>query len=145
MDVQRGEAHSLEIRKENREGTKILFWAKLFPCGLENCTHMHKLGCGFCIELFGRGRRGKESWVEQTRQYQVQLNRKLHKCRARKSVIERPNLQWLCWKDLESLTVKVNLIIIRVYFPAHSLLTEEIIMLGRNQAFTLQITGDPNA
>lgn len=62
-----------------------------------------------------------------------------------KSVIERPNLQWLCWKDLESLTVKVNLIIIHDYFPAHSLLTEEIIMPLRNQAFTLQITGDPIA
>lgn len=57
---------------------------------------------------------------------------------AEHSVIERPNLLWLCRKDLESLTLKVNLIIIHVYFPAVSLLTEGIITQWRNLVFTLQ-------
>lgn len=58
---------------------------------------------------------------------------------AEHSVIGRPNLQWLCRKDLESLTVKVNLIIIHVYFPDGGLLTEGIVTQRRN----LQIRADP--
>lgn len=36
-------------------------------------------------------------------------------------------------KDLESLTVQANLIIIHIYFPAGGLLTEGIVVLGETE------------
>lgn len=50
-------------------------------------------------------------------------------------------------KDLESLTVKANLIIIHIYFPAGGLLTEGIVMLGETERshFKLPLPPPPDA
>lgn len=46
-------------------------------------------------------------------------------------------------KDLESLTVEANLIIIHIYFPAGGLLTEGIVMLGETERSHFKLPSTP--